>query len=85
MCRTQGQEDVFLATWEAEAEELLEDYGEAWEHSAIEFTKSTGTKVQSADYRHQEVETQAPGPHCGPSASEAAKFPGDYSTSQRPR
>ena len=78
MCRIQWQKDVVLATWEAEAEELLEDYRVAWEHSAIEFTKS-------ADYRHQEVETQAPGPHCEPSASEAAKFPGAYSASQRPR
>lgn len=78
MCRIQWQKDVVLATWEAEAEELLEDYRVAWEHSATEFTKF-------ADYRHQEVEMQAPGPHCGPSASEAAKFPGDYSGSQRPR
>lgn len=81
MCTIQWQKDVVLATWEAEAEELLEgglNYRVAWEHSATEFTKS-------ADYRHQEVETQAPWPHCGPAASEAAKFPGDYSASQRPR
>lgn len=48
MCRIHWQEDVVLATWEAEAEELLEDYRVATGGNTVQLSlQSLGTQLQT--------------------------------------